>query len=251
MKPSHAMPDILENITLVRQRLADSAARSGRSSSDLCLLAVSKTRSAAEIRLAHRAGLQAFGENYLQEALDKMDQLQDLDLSWHFIGPLQSNKTKAVAERFDWVHSVDRLKIARRLSEQRPEHLPPLHICLQVNIDDEHSKSGVAPAAAAELALAVAELPRLRLRGLMAIPKPQPLPAQQRRSFFRLRQLLDTLTTLSPTLAAMDTLSMGMSADLDAAIAEGSTIVRVGTALFGPRNPGQTGDADPVHNPSH
>jgi pyridoxal phosphate enzyme (YggS family) len=202
----------------------------------LTLLAVSKTFPAAAVRAAHLAGQAAFGENYVQEALDKIAELADLrpQLQWHLIGPLQSNKTRPVAEAFDWVHSVDRLKIAQRLAEQRPAQLAPLQLCLQVNISGEASKSGVLPAETLALAQAVAALPRerVRLRGLMAIPEPAADLAAQRAPHRALRELLATLNAQGLDL---DTLSMGMSADLEAAIAEGATMVRVGTAIFGAR----------------
>jgi pyridoxal phosphate enzyme (YggS family) len=182
------------------------------------------------IRAAASLGLSQFGENYLQEALEKMAALTDLPLTWHFIGPMQSNKTRAIAEHFDWVHSIDRLKIARRLSEQRPPHLPPLQVCLQVNVSGEASKSGVSPGALAELAAAVSELPGLRLRGLMAIPAATEDLTAQHAAFASLRRAMASLQ-----MPALDTLSMGMSGDLEAAIAEGATIVRVGTDIFGPR----------------
>lgn len=196
------------------------------------LLAVSKTRSADEIREVWQAGCRDFGENYLQEALGKQDALQDLAITWHFIGPLQSNKTRPVATHFDWVHSVDRLKLAQRLNEQRPADLPPLNVCIQVNIDDEASKSGVAPDEVEPLANAIREMPRLRLRGLMCIPHPWEAIEQQRRPLAALRQLQEHLLANGH---AVDTLSMGMSDDLEAAIIEGSTIVRIGTAVFGER----------------
>lgn len=217
----------------VRRQILNACRDSRRSPESVQLLAVSKTRDADEVRQLHACGQTAFGENYLQEALDKIAALQDLPLEWHFIGPIQSNKTRAIAEQFDWVHSVDRLKIARRLSEQRPKSLPPLNLCLQVNISDEASKSGCTPAELPALARAVAALPGLRLRGLMAIPEPETDPTRQRATFARVRRLMEALHAELPQL---DTLSMGMSGDLDAAIAEGSTLVRVGTALFGPRN---------------
>ena len=229
------MPNITHNINLLLEQISRIAENCGREPGDIQLLAVSKTRTPDEIRAAAAAGLSAFGENYLQEALDKIDALSDLAIDWHFIGPIQSNKTRPVAEHFAWVHTVDRLKIARRLSDQRPGHLPPLNICLQVNIDGEASKSGAAPDELKELALAVAQLPNIRLRGLMAIPAPSDDSEAQRQPFFRLRQLLDTLRAGAPALADLDTLSMGMSADMAAAIAEGATIVRIGTAIFGPR----------------
>jgi pyridoxal phosphate enzyme (YggS family) len=196
------------------------------------LVAVSKTRPATAIRSAYEEGQRDFGENYLQEALEKIAAFPGEALVWHFIGPIQSNKTRAIAEHFDWVHSVDRLKLARRLNDQRPPDMPPLNVCLQVNISGEASKSGVEPEALAALATSVAELPRLRLRGLMAIPAASDDPEQQRRPFRALREALERLRADG---LALDTLSMGMTNDLEAAIAEGATLVRVGTAIFGPR----------------
>ncbi|NMQ18706.1 YggS family pyridoxal phosphate-dependent enzyme [Candidatus Competibacter phosphatis] len=196
------------------------------------LLAVGKTQPAAAIAALAAAGQRDFGENYFQEALDKMTELATLELEWHFIGPIQANKTRGIAEHFAWVHSVDRLKIAERLSAQRPDHLPPLNVCLQVNIDREPTKHGLDEAELAEVAHAVATLPRLRLRGLMAIPAPAAAFAAQRRPFARLRKLRERL---ADTGLVLDTLSAGMSDDLEAAIAEGATLVRIGTALFGSR----------------
>ena len=227
------MSTIAENIAKVGARIREAAQASQHNLADIGLLAVSKTKPAADIREAHAAGLRDFGENYLQEALEKQAELDDLPLIWHFIGPIQSNKTRPIAEHFDWVHSVDRLKIAQRLSEQRPAHLPPLNICLQVNVSAEDSKSGCSPEELAELAKAVAALPNLRLRGLMAIPEPTDDVAAQHAAFAHLRQLRDDLAL------DLDTLSMGMSHDLEAAIAEGATWVRIGTALFGARDYGQ------------
>lgn len=223
---------LTDNIAKVRLRVRESAEKCQRRESDILLLAVSKTRPAPTLRLAAECGLSDFGENYLQEALDKISQLRDLDLIWHFIGPIQSNKTRAIAEHFDWVHSVDREKIARRLSEQRPAGLPPLNICLQVNVSGEASKAGVSAADLPALADAVSELPGIRLRGLMTIPEPTADRGRQQASFRALRHLLQSLQARLPML---DTLSMGMSADLEAAIAEGATIVRVGSDIFGPR----------------
>ena len=194
------------------------------------LLAVSKTQPAAAIATLAAAGQRAFGENYMQEALEKIAQLEPMGLEWHFIGPIQANKTRPIAEHFAWVHSVDRLKIAERLNDQRPSGLPPLNVCLQVNIDREASKQGLDETELAAVAEAVARLPRLRLRGLMAIPAPASDLVTQRQPFARLRACQERLN-----LQGLDTLSMGMSDDLEAAVAEGSTLVRIGTALFGPR----------------
>lgn len=218
----------------MRDRIAAACAGAQRDVQSVTLLAVSKTFGAQAVREALAAGQHRFGENYVQEALEKMAALADVRarLEWHLIGPLQSNKTRAVAEHFDWVHTVDRLKIAQRLSDQRPAHLPPLQVCLQVNISGEASKSGLAPAEVGALAREVAALPRLRLRGLMAIPEPAGDRDAQRRPHRALRELLDSLRAQGLDL---DTLSMGMSADLEAAILEGATIVRVGTAIFGAR----------------
>jgi len=213
-------------------RIADAAVAAGGDPAMVRLLAVSKTWPADSVREAAAAGQHAFGENYVQEGVAKVDELAGLGLEWHFIGPLQSNKTRLVANRFSWVHSIDRLKIAERLSEQRDVHLPPLEVCIQVNVSGEASKSGVAPPDLPELARAVAALPRLRLRGLMAIPEPTPDVALQRARFASLRAMRDELNAAG---LALDTLSMGMSDDLEAAIAEGSTLVRVGTAIFGSR----------------
>ena len=214
-------------------RIARAAEAAGRDAAEVRLLAVSKTWPADSVREAVAAGQRAFGENYVQEGAEKVDALAGLGLEWHFIGPLQSNKTRLVANRFAWVHSIDRLKIAERLSAQRDAHLPPLEVCIQVNVSGEASKSGVAPGELPELAHAVARLPRLRLRGLMAIPEPTSDVALQRARFATLRDLRDQLNADG---LALDTLSMGMSDDLEAAIAEGSTMVRVGTAIFGSRS---------------
>jgi pyridoxal phosphate enzyme (YggS family) len=215
-------------------RIAAACTAAGRDPADVALLAVSKTFGADAVRTAHAAGQRAFGENYVQEALDKIAALADLraGLEWHLIGPLQSNKTRVVAEAFDWVHSVDRLKTAERLSAQRPPHLPPLQVCLQVNVSGEASKSGVAPSEVAALAAQVQQLPRLRLRGLMSIPEPAADFHAQRVPHRVLQALLQDLRRQG---LALDTLSMGMSADLEAAVAEGATIVRIGTAIFGGR----------------
>lgn len=224
-----------ETLAAAHARLASALRVAGRDEHAAQLLAVSKTKPASMVRDAYRHGQRDFGENYLQEALDKQAELADLtDIVWHFIGPLQSNKTRAVAERFDWVHSVDREKVARRLSEQRPEHLPALNVCLQVNISGETSKSGVSLEQLDALANAVIGMPRLALRGLMAIPAPATTLAEQRIPLARLRQALEALQKRHPQ-APLDTLSMGMSDDLEAAIAEGATLVRLGTAIFGAR----------------
>ena len=222
------------NLLEVNGRIARACEMAGRPVSSVTLLAVSKTQPPQAVRDAVAAGQSRFGENYVQEALDKMAALAELRprLEWHLIGPLQANKTRAVAEQFDWVHSVDRLRIAERLSAQRPAGEPPLQVCLQVNISGEDSKSGLAPADVPALARAVAALPRLRLRGLMAIPEPASDVEAQRRPHRALRELLEALRRDGLEL---DTLSMGMTADLEAAVAEGATIVRIGTAVFGAR----------------
>jgi PLP dependent protein len=228
------MAMIADNIGVVRQRIAAACLAAGRSVQSITLLVVTKAVGEQAVREAHAAGAFQFGENYVQEGVDKVNALADLggSLEWHMIGPLQANKTRLVAGHFDWVHSVDRLRIAQRLSEHRPSELKPLQICLQVNVSGEASKSGVAPADLPELARAVHRLPRLRLRGLMSIPEPATDPALQRRPHRALRELRDTLNAEG---LSIDTLSMGMTADLEAAIVEGATIVRVGTAIFGAR----------------
>ncbi|WOX07184.1 YggS family pyridoxal phosphate-dependent enzyme [Microbulbifer pacificus] len=225
---------IVENLNSVTERIVTACRFCNRPADAVTLLAVSKTRPAADLRAAYTAGQRHFGENYLQEALDKQAELTDLDIVWHFIGPLQSNKTRDVAAHFHWLHTVDRLKVARRLSEQRPADLPPLNICLQVNIDAEESKSGIAPEELPALAAAVAGLPNLRLRGLMAIPAPRGASEDQRIPFRQLAVLLETLKAQLPE-QPLDTLSMGMSADMEAAIFSGATIVRIGTDIFGAR----------------
>lgn len=228
------MATIANNLQLVRNRIQAACAQTGRPADSVTLLAVSKTFPAVTVRDAFHAGQRWFGENYVQEALDKIAELADLraQITWHLIGPLQSNKTRMVAEHFDWVQSVDRLKIAQRLSEQRPAHLPPLQVCIQVNTSGEESKSGVAPGEALALAQAVAALPRLQLRGVMALPAPSPDPAVQAEALAQVRVVFEQLRAAGLPL---DVLSMGMSADLEAAVARGSTMVRVGTALFGQR----------------
>ena len=231
------MSTIEQNLQAVRESIAQAAADAQRAPGDVTLLAVSKTFGADAVLDAMRAGQMAFGENYLQEALDKIAFVKAAAPqhapAWHFIGPIQSNKTRPIAEHFDWVHTVEREKIAARLSEQRPVGLPDLNICLQVNISGEASKSGVTPAELPALAHAVAQLPRLRLRGLMAIPEPETELTLQRAAFAQLRALYEQLKAEG---LALDTLSMGMSADLRAAVLEGATIVRVGSAIFGSRN---------------
>jgi len=217
----------------VQARIAQALADAGREATAVRLLAVSKTFNAAAVRELAACGQRAFGENYVQEALDKQQALRDLPLEWHFIGPIQSNKTRAIAENFSWVHSVDRLKIAERLSLQRPANLPPLQVCIELNVSGEASKGGVAIAGLPALADALSTLPGLQLRGLMAIPAPSTDPLIQRAAFGQVRAALESLIVRG---YALDTLSMGMSADLEAAILEGATIVRVGTALFGERN---------------
>ncbi|MBK1612649.1 YggS family pyridoxal phosphate-dependent enzyme [Rubrivivax gelatinosus] len=230
------MGSISSNLQEVKRRIAAAANAAGRDAQSVTLLAVTKTFPAADVRAAWAAGQAAFGENYVQEALAKIGELADLrpQLEWHLIGPLQSNKTRPVAEAFDWVHSVDRLKIAQRLAEQRPAWLPPMQLCLQVNVSGEASKSGCAPEDLPALAHAVAALPadRVRLRGLMAIPEPAADAAAQRAPLAQLRALMARLNAEG---LGLDTLSMGMSADLEAAVAEGATLVRIGTAIFGRR----------------
>jgi hypothetical protein len=227
------MAIIAANLQAVRGRIARAAAAANRPPESVRLLAVSKTFGAPQIVAAWQAGQRAFGENFVQEALDKAGELAHLDIEWHFIGPVQSNKTRSIAGHFAWVHSIEREKIAQRLNDARPAQLPPLNVLIQVNVSGEASKSGVAPGAERGLAAAIRRLPRLRLRGLMAIPEPTPDAAVQRARFALLRRLKEGLQADD---AGIDTLSMGMSDDLEAAIAEGATIVRVGTAIFGARN---------------
>jgi PLP dependent protein len=221
-----------ERIAALRARMATAAASVGRNADSVTLLAVSKGQPAEQIRAAAAAGLTDIGESYLAEALEKMEALRDLSITWHFIGRLQANKTRHVAERFAWVHGIDRLKIAERLSAQRPFHAPALNVCIQVNLAGEASKGGASPEEAPALAAAVAALPRLTLRGLMCIPPEETDPGRQHEWFARLRALRDASSARG---LALDTLSMGMSGDFEAAIQEGATIVRIGTALFGPR----------------
>jgi pyridoxal phosphate enzyme (YggS family) len=226
------MNQIPDRLGRVRERIAQAARASGRSPDEVALLAVSKTKPASDLLAAYNAGQRAFGENYLQDALPKIRALRQPDIEWHFIGRIQSNKTADISRHFSWVHGLDRLRHAERLSAQRPMDLPPLQVCLQVNLSGEASKGGAKPDELSDLASAVARLPRLRLRGLMTMPDPDSDLVTQRAAFARLRSLLDGLRTQGLEL---DTLSMGMSADMEAAIAEGSTIVRIGTDIFGAR----------------
>ncbi len=231
---SSSRETVQARLQAVHERITKAARVAGRDPGSVALLAVSKTFPPDAIVAAHSAGQRAFGENYVQEALDKIQSLPELrtGLEWHFIGPIQSNKTRVIAEHFDWVQSVDRLKVAQRLSEQRPAGMPPLNVLLQVNISGEASKSGVEPDDLDGFAREVARLPRLRLRGLMAIPEPDDDPVRQRAPLAAMRTLYERLRTQG---LALDTLSMGMSADLEAAVLEGSTMVRIGTAIFGER----------------
>jgi pyridoxal phosphate enzyme (YggS family) len=221
-----------EQVRIVRDRIESAARAAHRNVDSVTLLAASKAQPAEKVRALAQLGVRDFGESYLQEGLGKIEALRDLSLTWHFIGRLQANKTRPVASAFDWVHGVDRLKIAERLSEQRPFHAPALNVCLQVNVGGEGSKGGVSTAELPALAASVAALPRLKLRGLMCIPPDEHDPSRQRAWFAELRRALESLNAAG---AALDTLSMGMSGDLESAILEGATIVRVGTALFGPR----------------
>ena len=232
------MTSIQHNLQEVRLRIAAAASRCGRSPEEITLLAVSKTKPASAVAEAWAAGQVAFGENYVQEGVDKILALaEDYQPEWHFIGPLQSNKSRLVAENFAWCHTVDRLRIATRLNDQRPAHLPPLNVLIQINISDENSKSGIMPEALPELAQAVAALPNLRLRGLMAIPAPE---QDYQRQLAVCRKMADALASLKKDHPSVDTLSLGMSDDMEAAIAAGSTLVRIGTAIFGARDYGTT-----------
>jgi len=226
------MDTMQERLQAVKSRIAAASRACGRDPRDIVLVAVSKTFSADRIRRLYELGQRDFAENYAQEALEKQTTVADLAVAWHFIGPIQSNKTRAIAEHFDWVHSVDRLKVAERLSTQRPASQPPLQVCVQVNVSGESSKSGLAPEGLQAVAHAIARLPRLKLRGLMAIPEPTTDMSLAQRRFEALRTLKDALVRAGLDL---DTLSMGMSDDLEAAIAAGATMVRVGTAIFGSR----------------
>ena len=227
-----ANTSIEQQLTAIKQQLRSLELRYQRNENSVRLIAVSKTRSAEEIRAAANCQQFDFGENYVQEAIDKMAQLEDLHLVWHFIGPIQKNKTKIIAQHFDWVHSIDREVIASRLNDQRPEQMSPLHVCVQVNIDQEESKSGVHPDNVMAIAKHIAALPQLKLQGLMAIPAPRQDFQQQRETFSKIHALLDQLNNAGLQL---NTLSMGMSGDFEAAVAEGATMVRIGTAIFGPR----------------
>ena len=237
------MRSIHDNLQAVRERIARAAAAAGRDPRSVTLLAVSKSQGAPLVAQALDAGQRAFGENYVQEAIEKMDALAAKSIDWHMIGPLQSNKTRLAAERFGWVQSIESEKIARRLSAQRSGKLPPLNLLIQVNVSGEESKSGVSPAVVAPLARAVASLPRVRLRGLMAIPEPTRDAGLQRLRFSEVRRLLEEL---KKELAGLDTLSMGMSDDMEAAIAEGATLVRIGTAIFGARARNRGNEVPPV-----
>jgi pyridoxal phosphate enzyme (YggS family) len=231
----------LEQVRIVRNRIESAARAASRNVDSVTLLAVSKGQPANSVRAVAEAGVRDIGESYLQEALEKIEQLRDLSVTWHFIGRLQANKTRVIASNFDWVHGVERLKIAERLSEQRPFHASPLNVCLQVNIGGEASKGGVTTAELPALAAAVAVLPRLKLRGLMCLPPDEDDPARQRMWFAAMRRALEELNAAG---AGLDTLSMGMSGDFEAAILEGATVVRIGTALFGER-PRATNTAQP------
>jgi pyridoxal phosphate enzyme (YggS family) len=229
IRNSQNLPD---NLQRVRARIAAAAAECGRNVDSITLVAVGKAQPVEALQAAAAAGLTHFGENYVQEALAKREALKDLPLTWHFIGQLQANKTRPVAASFDWVHAVDRLRLAQRLAEQRPYYSPPLNVCVQVNVGGESSKAGVSPAEVPQLAAAVARLPRLKLRGLMCIP---PVEEDMQRQRYWLAQVRALFESLNAQGAGLDTLSMGMSADLEAAVLEGATLVRIGTALFGPR----------------
>ena len=221
-----------ESLRAVRARIAHAAAQCGRSVDSITLIGVGKAQPVELLRAAAAAGVTDLGESYVQEALGKLEALADLPLIWHFIGQLQANKTRSIAQRFQWVHGVDRLRLAQRLAEQRPYHAPPLNVCVQINIAGESTKAGIAPDEAPALVAAIAALPRLKLRGLMCVPPAESDPARQRRWFAEVRRVFERLNAEG---AALDTLSMGMSADLEAAVLEGATMVRIGTALFGPR----------------
>lgn len=229
------MLNIPQNIHKVRRRIEQAVLNTSGTKNNIKLLAVSKRHNSAGIRQAYACDIREFGENYLQEALEKITALSDLDIHWHFIGPIQSNKTKAIAEHFAWVHTVDRLKVASRLSKQRPSSLPPLNICIQINIDDEESKSGIAPEETLSFAKQVDALPNLRLRGLMCIPKKADLNEENTNAFQKTKVIFDHIAT-QEIFHHWDTLSMGMSTDLETAIANGANIVRIGTDIFGSRS---------------
>ena len=228
------MSSINARLQQIHERMRQAAEQAHRNADDISLLAVSKTRPASDIQQAFDAGQRLFGENYLQEALPKIEALKSISAEWHFIGRIQSNKTRPIAENFDWVHSIDNVKHAQRLNDQRPDNLPPLNICLQVNVDSEQTKGGFAPSELAETIRQIKDMPRINLRGLMVIPAPEDDLEAQRKPFRQLRLLRDQHATEQHPL---ETLSMGMSDDLEAAIMEGATIVRIGTAIFGPRTP--------------
>lgn len=234
------MSSIHENLNAVKEQISAAAKAARRSPNEINLLAVSKTFPPEDIREAHQWGQRMFGENYVQEGVQKIGDLKDLraDIEWHFIGPIQSNKSRDVAEHFDWVHSIDRLKIAQRLNDQRPDHLPPLNVCIQVNISGEESKSGIQPSEVLNLCSAIAHMPKLKLRGLMSIPEPTDNQAEQKeshRALFTIFRNLKENPEIQKLPVQLDTLSMGMSSDMTAAISEGSTMVRIGTAIFGKR----------------
>ncbi|WP_324319792.1 YggS family pyridoxal phosphate-dependent enzyme [Povalibacter sp.] len=229
--PEH---DLTERFAMTRTRIASATTRAGRPAGSVSLVAISKGQPAAAIRALAELGQRDFGENYLQEAMPKLEALRDLPITWHFTGQIQSNKTRTIAESFAWVHTLDRERIALRLNEQRPEHLPPINVCLEVRLEEEAGKGGAEPAQIADLAARVRDLPRLKLRGLMALPPPRESFAEQKQLFDRVANLLQELQAAG---FDVDTLSMGMSGDLEAAIAAGATYVRVGTALFGERRP--------------
>ena len=230
------MDDLITKIAAIESRIGAVTVTAKRNRKDITLLAVSKTRSAQRIQQVAETGINSFGENYVQEALEKISALQHLDLDWHFIGPIQSNKTRQISENFAWVHSVDRVKIAKRLSDQRPLNMEPLNICMQINIDNEPTKSGFSPEQAVVAALEIVALPNLKLRGLMAIPAAKASIEAQRIPFAKLLSLQDSINRSLDNSEKLDTLSMGMSADLEAAILEQATIIRVGTDIFGPRD---------------
>ena len=234
------MGSIHDNLNALKAQITKAALAASRTPTDIKLLAVSKTFSAEDVRTAYAWGQRAFGENYVQEGVQKVHALEDLraNLEWHFIGPIQSNKSRDVAENFDWVHSIDRFKIVQRLNEQRPDNLPPLNVCIQVNISGEASKSGIQEPELLELCLAIVAMPKLKLRGLMSIPEPTEDKQEQKKAHHALFLMLERLKqepALQSSSTQLDTLSMGMSADIDSAIAEGSTMVRIGTAIFGKR----------------